>query len=99
MEGQIRIIEGEYWINIEHESMTMLFRLDVRGKVAVRTMREIFIRQEEMILKGGQLLESLEEIVHWGMMASSKRNKTLDTVVGKLAKIVNRYRSEDIIPD
>lgn len=99
MKGQIKVIEGEYWIGIKYGSMKLLFRMDVRGKMSNKAMREIFLKQEEVVLKGGQLIESLEEVVHWGMMASSKGNKTLDTVVGKLRKIINRYKSDDVVPN
>lgn len=94
--GQIRKLSGEYWLEIKHDELTLLFKLQVRGEVAHKAIEEVMT---EVSVELQPLIGDLEEIVHWGMMASSTGNKTLDTVVGKLTKIINRYRLDDISPD
>ena len=45
--GRIRKLDGEYWVEINHEALRLLFKLVVSGKMATKALDEVIAQAEE----------------------------------------------------
>ena len=106
MKMKIRELEGEYWLEILHGMVKLMFRLTVRGVVSHRAIEEV-IKAQNMGVDpeppGGDffgLMEGVDEILDWAKMKGSRGENmwddTSEHIYNKLKTLADRHRGNPV---